>query len=129
VIQARPHAQQKVGALGVQPDFLFRIRLNLALAGHVRPQLNGAVLVGRHKLIKHCLRLRAKGALQQMPADVGHAQAAVVEPTQAALNLVAVQRQGRREVPQKTLNRIGGHFPDAEKAQNVVDTQHVEVAR
>nr|GFD57239.1 hypothetical protein [Tanacetum cinerariifolium] len=41
----------------------------------------------------------------------------------------AVQGQGGREVPEQALHRAGGHFPDAEKAQDVVDAQHVEVAR
>ena len=88
---------------------------------HVFAQLNGPVRCFLKILVEHHLRLTAEQILEHMPADVGLAEAAVVEPAQPALNLVAVQWQGRREMSQQAFDRLTGNFPDAEEAQDMVD--------
>ncbi len=69
---------------GSAADFLRRCTPPSCAGAHVLLEVNAAVAGIVHVLVEHGLGLAVEDVLQHVPADVGLAQARVVEPAQAA---------------------------------------------
>ena len=101
----------------------------LALRVELGLQVVETIASGNEIVVLHLL-----GALFEEFVDrpVGNVRTGeqVFLPMQAiSLDLLACQRKRRRELPQQPVHALDGYFPNAEKAQHVVDTIGIEILR
>ena len=97
------------------------------LRGDLFAQLEIAVAAVVEETALHILHRIAEALPQEMPADVGAAEAVVVEMDPALADLVDMDRHRRIEVTHDALDMLVRHLPDPEEAEDVIDPIGIEV--
>ena len=107
--------------IGTATIFAFEKIIDSALGGELRSEVPNVIVRMREEGAAHPVCAFAEQAFEQGIIDEGTGQEVAIERKPCGFDLAHSIGHGRHKAPEESAHTVGGNFPNAEKAQDVVD--------